>query len=243
MSRKLASVVALIGLFLVGSTLRAELPLDSISDKKLRERYHKAALDVVFGHTIRGMVEANGLGWEVYHTSSGKPQKELALALAIQALAEANLEMEREALWHWSAAKAVLPTLSTGVLSNYGEIVDLFEGNEYRDQASAVAFLKARGEMLAPPTVFTPPVVRAKNQVATPRRRPSALDGQRVEVSFLVDPNGKVWSPQVESGGEHSRAVFAILQSLLTWEFEPAAAGDRPGWALERSTFSFRKDE
>lgn len=237
------SVVVLAALLLAGPSLAADLPLDAISDKKLRERYRKTALDVVFGHSIRGMVDANGLGWEVYHQGSADQQRELALALAIQALAEATLSMEREALWHWSAAKAVFPTLDTDMLSNFGEIVDLFEENEYRNHEAAMEFLRVRGELLEPPTVFTPPVVRAKNQVATPRRRPGALDGQHVEVAFLVDPEGQVWSPRVVAGGEHYRAVFAILQSLLTWQFEPASTGGRPGWAVGRTGFTFRREQ
>lgn len=242
MSARVFSVVLVLGSLLSGTGLRAELPLDSVPDKKLRERYRKVALNVVFGHSIRGMVGANGLGWEVYHGAKGEPQRELALALALQALSEATLEMEREALWHWSAAKAVMPTLDTDLLSNYGDIVDLFEDNEYRDQPSAMEFLQGRGELLVPPTEYTPAAVSTKNQIAMPRRKPNAFNGQHVRVSFLVDPEGQVWSPQVEVGGEHSRAVFAILQSLLTWQFEPAIEGGRPGWSRDQAGFSFRQE-
>ena len=74
-----------------------------------------------------------------------------------------------------------------------------------------------------------------------PQSKPAALNGQRLTVSFLVDPEGRPFSPVVERGGKNPLAVFTALNSLMLWRFEPARKGDETGWALSSTIISFER--
>ena len=45
----------------------ANLPLDTVKDPKARETLRKIGLQIILGDTMRGMVNANSYGWEIFH--------------------------------------------------------------------------------------------------------------------------------------------------------------------------------
>jgi hypothetical protein len=232
-------------LFLLGGAaeLGAELPLDKIKDSQLRTRLRLAGLQIFFGESVVAMTNAHAIGWEVFHEGKKRRERELAYSLALQALAEASLELNREALWHWSMAQMLLPELQGEVLQAYSGIAELFDSSPYRSRASALAWIEQESLLLTPGEEFTAPIAIEKGPVPTPQTKPSALNGQRLTLSFLVDPDGWPYSPVIERGGKNSLAVFTALHSVMGWRFEPARQGDQTGWALASTIISFEREK
>lgn len=235
--------LALAVIFLLGGTadLGAELPLDKIKDPQLRARLRTAGLQIFFGQSTVAMTNAHAIGWEVFHDGKKGRERELAYSVALQGLAEASLELNREALWHWSMAQILLPELQGEVLQAYSGIAELFDSSPYRSRATALDWIEQESRLLTPGGEFAAPVVIAKGQIPTPQRKPSALNGQRLTVSFLVDPEGRPYSPVIERGGKNSLVVFTALHSLMGWRFEPPRQGDQTGWALSSTIISFER--
>ena len=223
--------------------LGAELPLDKIKNPAIRTRLRLAGLQIFFGETTVAMTNAHAIGWEVFHEGKKGRERELAYSAALQGLAEASLELNREALWHWSMAQMLLPELQGEVLQAYSGIAEIFDSSPYRSRSSALAWIEQESQLLAPGGDFVAPVVIAKGRVPTPQRKPSALNGQRLTVSFLVDPDGRPYSPVIERGGKNSLAVFTALHSLMGWRFEPARKGDQTGWAVSSTMISFEREK
>jgi hypothetical protein len=66
--------------------------------------------------------------------------------------------------------------------------------------------------------------------------------GQRVKVSYLVDTQGRTYTPVVEEGGENTLAVFAVLESILVWQHDPATIDGEARWSRTGGGFSFQKN-
>lgn len=223
--------------------LSAELPLDKIKDAQIRTRLRVAGLQIFLGQTTLAMTNAYAIGWEVFHQGKKGRQRELAYSVALQGLAEATLELNREALWHWSMAQMLLPELEGEVLQAYSGIAELFDNSPFRSRSSALAWIEQESRLLTPGGDWIAPVVVTKEPIPIPREKSSALNGQRLTVSFLVDPDGRPYSPVIERGGKNSLAVFTALQSLGGWRFEPARQGDEVGWAVSSTVFSFERQK
>ncbi len=232
----LAFCIALIG---SAGPAAAELPLDAIKDEQVRTRLRQVGLQLAFGEAVPAMTNAHAVGWEVFHRGDEGRTRELAYALVLQAVAEATLNLDREALWHWTAAQVILPELRSEVLGSYSGIVELFEDSPFRDQASAVAWLREKEAFLEQPEGAPPPQLIQKTPIPTPDRKSSALRGQQVSVSYLLDPEGRLYAPKVEKGASHPLAVFTVLHSLLGWRYESLATDQAAGWLRLTSTFSF----
>jgi hypothetical protein len=119
--------LVLAALFLLGGAveLGAELPLDKIKDPAIRTRLRLVGLQIFFGETTVAMTNAHAIGWEVFHQGKKGQERVLAYSVALQGLAEATLELNREALWHWSMAQILLPELEGEVLQAYSGIAEL----------------------------------------------------------------------------------------------------------------------
>jgi hypothetical protein len=239
----LALVLAVLCLLGGAPELGAELPLDKIKSPAIRTRLRLAGLQIFFGETTVAMTNAHAIGWEVFHQGKKGQERVLAYSMALQGLAEASLELNREALWHWSMAQILLPELEGEVLQAYSGIAELFDSSPFRSRSSAVAWIEQESRLLTPGAGFIAPVVIAKEPIPIPQKKSSALNGQRLTVSFLVDPDGRPYSPVIERGGKNSLAVFTALNSLMGWRFEPARQGDQTGWALSSTVFSFERQK
>jgi hypothetical protein len=237
--------LVLAALFLLGGAveLGAELPLDKIKDPAIRTRLRLVGLQIFFGETMVAMTNAHAIGWEVFHEGKKGQERVLAYSVALQGLAEATLELNREALWHWSMAQILLPELEGEVLQAYSGIAELFDSSPFRSRSSALAWIEQESRLLTPGADFIAPVVIAKEPIPTPKKKASALNGQRLTVSFLVDPDGRPFSPVIERGGKNSLAVFTALHSLMGRRFEPARQGDQSGWALSSTIISFEREK
>lgn len=242
--RRTNRIFGLLTALAIGSLhpLGADLPLDSVKDQALRTSLRQVGLQVMFGDSLRAMVNANRLGWTVFHRGGRGHDRELAYALALQAAAEAALAMERESLWHWEAAQILLPELHSEMLQTYSEIAAVFDQSPFRDHAAAVASLRADGRLPSAAELESQPRAVERVTAATPRDKPKALDGERVAVSYLVDPEGRPWAPTVGEGRRSAAATFTVLQALMSWRYEPAVFGQEPVWSQVTTEFSFQTE-
>ena len=123
---------------LLARPVSADLPLDSVKDPKMRTTLRQIGLQVILGDSLRAMVNANSMGWEIFHKGHQGQYRELAFCLALQGLAELGLQMEREALWHWEAAQILLPELHADLMHSYSEIAKILDSTPLRTHDSAV---------------------------------------------------------------------------------------------------------
>ena len=117
-----------------------------------------------FARYFASIGSAHAIGWEVFHEGKKGRERELAYSLALQGLGEATLELNREALWHWSMAQMLLPELEGEVLQAYSGIAELFDSSPFRSRVSAVAWIEQESRLLTPGGDFTAPVVAAKQR-------------------------------------------------------------------------------
>jgi hypothetical protein len=220
--------------------LTAELPLDSVKNEELRTNLRQVGLQLMFGKALRARSNANSIAWEIFHRGETRQREALAYALTLEAVSEATVGLDREALWHWSMAQTILPTLNSELLRSYGGIVRMFESSPMRDQHSARVWLDQQGLLPQIESDFTSTVLAQRTPFQIPRRKPGKINGQQVSVSYLVDPEGKTWTPFIEEGSPSSLAVFTVLESILYWQYEPAQTDGEAGWARVGSKYSFK---
>lgn len=233
-------VVALVLVVLLAKPVSAGLPLDSVKDPKLRATLREIGLQVILGDSMRAMVNANSLGWEIFHKGNKGNYRELAFCLALQGLAELSLKLDREALWHWEASQILLPEMHADLMRTYSEIARVLDSTPLRSHDSAVEWLRSEGKLAEGEGATEP---RAINRVAavTPRRNPSALVGEKVSMTFLVDPQGRVQAPKLVGEPSSDLAVFTVVQALMSWQYEPAKLNGELAWAVATTDFSFQR--
>ena len=233
-------IVTLALVVLLARPVSANLPLDSVKDPKMRATLRQIGLQVILGDSLRAMVNANSLGWEIFHKGHKGKYRELAFCLAFQGLSELSLKMDREALWHWEAAQMLLPELHSDLMRSYSEIAKILDSTPLRTYDSAVEWLRSEGKLAEGEGATQPKVLSAVSAV-TPRRNPSALVGENVSVAFLVDPQGRVQAPKLVGEPPSELAVFTVMQALLSWQYEPAKLNGELAWAVATSDFSFQR--
>lgn len=238
--RQYLEILSLALIVLLARPVSANLPLDTVKDAKARETLRKIGLQVILGDSMRGMVNANSFGWEIFHKGQKGKYRELAFCLALQGLAELNLEMSREALWHWESAQILLPELHAQLMHSYSEIAKIFDSTPMRTHDTAVEWLRSEGKLAEGDNVIPPRVVDRVSAV-TPKRKPNALAGERVSVMFLVDPDGNVQSPKLIGETPSDLAVFTAMQALLSWRYTPAKKDGKLAWSVQTSNFSFQQ--
>jgi hypothetical protein len=235
-------VFILLLVVLLARPVAANLPLDSVKDARLRSALREIGLQVILGDSLRGMVNANSLGWEIFHKGQKGKYRELAFCLALQGLAELSLQMDREALWHWESAQILLPELHADLMHSYSEIAKVLDSTPLRTHDSAVEWLRAEGKLAEGEGVTQPKVINTVSAV-TPRRSPTALVGEKVSITYLVDPQGRVQAPKLVGEPPSDLAVFTVVQALMSWQYEPAKKNGELAWAVTTSDFSFQREK
>ena len=237
---RLSRIVILVLVILLARPVSANLPLDTVKDSKARETLRKIGLQIILGDSMRGMVNANSYGWEIFHKGQKGKYRELAYCLALQGLAELNLEMNREALWHWESGQILLPELHAQLMHSYSGMAKIFDSTPMRTHDTAVEWLRSEGKLAEGDNV-TPARVVDRVSAVTPKRKPNALAGERVSVTYLVDPDGKVQAPKLIGEPPSDLAVFTVLQALLSWRYTPAKRDGELAWSVQTSNFNFQQ--
>jgi len=233
-------IVTLVLVVLLARLVSASLPLDSVKDPKMRTTLRQIGLQVILGDSLKAMVNANSLGWEIFHQGQKGQYRELGFCMALQGLAELSLKMDREALWHWEAAQILLPELHADLMHSYSEVAKILDSTPLRTHDTAVEWLRSEGK-LAEGEGATQPRVLDTVSAVTPRRKPTALTGERVSVIYLVDPQGRVQAPKLVGEPPSDLAVFTAMQALMSWRYQPAKLNGELAWAIATSDFSFQR--
>ncbi len=145
----------------------------------------------------------------------GAPRS-LALLTAFQAVAEAGLDRDDDALWHWHIAQQLEPEIGAMKVGGFGAAGALLLGQEpRRDCATAVA--------------PGPGVTKPR---PSERPRPSYPDALRaagvhgvVTIEALVGVDGTPRAPRVLTPGAPPTLVLAAAESLRRSRFAPARRG------------------
>lgn len=238
--RRQWKLIALVLVVLLARPASAGLPLDSVKNPKMRATLREIGLQVILGDSLRAMVNANSLGWEIFHKGKKGQDRELAFCLALQGLAELSLKLDREALWHWESAQILLPELHADLMHSYSEIAKVLDSTPLRSHDSAVEWLRSEGKLAEGEGATQPKVVNTVSAV-TPKRNPAALVGERVSVTYLVDTQGRVQAPKLVGDLPSDLAVFTVVQALMSWQYEPAKMNGELAWAVATSDFSFQR--
>jgi hypothetical protein len=236
-------VLLLISIFAQAGKLSAELPLDAVKNDKLRKALREVTLQLLLGNPLVTRSNARDIAWGIFNRGLEQERIALGYALAMQAVAEATLNLDREALWHWDMAQVMVPTLRAELVQSYSAVVGMFDASDFRDQPSAIEYLSAKGEWLpAEGDKIQAARVQDKAPILSPSQKRNALVGQRVEVSYLVDQHGRTYTPVVEEGADNTLAVFTVLESILVWGHAPASFDGETRWSRLGGAFSFQKE-
>lgn len=238
--RSTLRIVTLSLVVLLAQPVSANLPLDSVKDARLRTMLREIGLQVILGDSMRAMVNANSLGWEIFHKGQKGKYRELAFCLALQGLSELSLKLDREAMWHWESAQMLLPELHADLMQSYSEIAKVLDSTPLRSHDTALEWLRSEGKLAEGEGATEPKVVNTVSAV-TPRRNPTALAGETVSIAFLVDPQGRVQAPKLIGEPPSDLAVFTVVQALMSWQYEPAKQNGELAWAVATSDFTFQR--
>ncbi len=151
----------------------------------------------------------------------------LALVLILQAVAEAGLEREEDAVWHWHIAQNLDPSLRRKRLSAYGAGGALLERHRLRlagelpEELAGGPEATAEEEITSSPGPLTVPAPKAPQQLSR------SWDHDPFEVEVVIDREGRIREPVVLKG-ELPGKIFLGLEALRSWRFEPARSGTEP---------------
>ena len=225
------------------ASLSAELPIDTVKNDKIRKALREVSLQLLFGNPVITRSNARDIAWGIFNRGLSQERAAMGYALAMQAVAEASLNLDREALWHWDMAQVMVPNLRAELVQTYSGLVGMFDASPFRDQPSAIEHLTAEGRWLpSEGGVIQKAQVTTRADIPSPSRSRNALAGQRVKVSYLVDTQGRTYTPAVEEGSENTLAMFAVLESILVWQHEPATIDGEARWSRTGGGFSFQKN-
>lgn len=237
-----AAIATILFIVIAGTgPVRSELPLDSIEDDGARTVLRNIGLQLVFGSYPAAMQNAENFGWNVFNLGKPGVTKELAYSLALQAVAEANMRLARDASWHWESAQILMPELRFEVMRSYSDLVAIFDSSPFNTRQTAIQYLQEEGLWLAEGESLAAPKALERVSAPMPHKRASAIAGEKITVSYLVGTDGRVYSPRVESEGNSTLAVFSALQTLNKWIYEPAKADGEAKFAPAQASFTFRK--
>ncbi len=156
--------------------------------------------------------------------------KALGLTLTFLALGEAGLGEEDDARWHWHTALGFFPDAARFDLSPFGAPGAWLKDQSLIARPALAASLGATVAVHPLPVggEIQPPVKR----FAQLPKYPAAMRQQRREVvvivSAVIDPRGKVTSPQILQSSGAPTMVLATLEAMRRWKFKPATLHGQP---------------
>jgi TonB family protein len=158
----------------------------------------------------------------------------LASAVAQQAVAEAGLGHQDEAVWLWHLAQNLDPRMRRVTLGAYGPVGKALGLLQLRQPGKA----PAGGPDLPADGSFEPPRVLRQEDLRTPRGLAAVRVAADVEVEMIVRPDGQIVEPVLLTVPEYPSLAFVVLQSLRGWRFAPAQAAGVAVPALFRTRIS-----
>lgn len=159
-----------------------------------------------------------------------------ATVLSFKALAASADGRRDDALWHWSLAQSLWPSLAQATLSSYGEPAALLRENRLQPEdfdacrvegEEGAAQVAAGSDAAAPSDVIEPPVKRYTPLPHYPYGARTALNEGPVVVRVIIDEDGSVHSPVMLRYPTVALAL-AAAEPLQRWRFQPAKKNGEP---------------
>ena len=155
----------------------------------------------------------------------------LAMTATYRAVAVAGQGRGDEAIWYWQVAQQLFPQVAEIDLTRFGPAAGFLRMHPPRRPAA--------GRSSAAAGIFEPPVKLEAPLPDFPDGR--AFRGLRIDVvvQVVVGIDGLPREPLIlSSKGEHT-LVWATLEALRKWRFEPARRDGKPESALYKLTASY----
>ncbi len=172
---------------------------------------------LIEGNPKRAYRLATNLSREMVELVVSAPQvpRLLGVASVLRALAAHQLGDADEALWHWHVAHQVFPETHKLLLTVYGAAGEFLQANPPRNRGGKV------GDTLLAVEGVTPP---RKRRAPAPRFPLAKREAQPVSVTVqvIVGVDGRPRSPLLRDSEGELTLVWATLEALRRWEFDPA---------------------
>lgn len=183
-------------------------------DQHLRQAEYRPARKKTM-KLLNRVVDELGTGKDAAYT--------LAILCVLRAIAEAGLGYEDDALWYWWTAYNVFNDITKTDLSPYGEPAAFLQGSSFRSR-DGLADISTEGCLVA----TEPVVVRMKGESHYPlMMRRMGVTG-RYSAQVVVETDGSISGPLVGKEVREPTMVYAVLETLRRWEFEPAKLEGEP---------------
>ena len=177
-------------------------------DETLRKHRFKASLKQV----RKLATEVTRRSWHGHDL-----QQILADLAFYQAVAAANLDLDRQAIWYWHVAWNLDFKMSKRDLAPYGDAGKVLREFPLRDTGEVPAGFNIRRSPHLGARKVTPPEapkLRANPEILN--NTGAAIDGSGdCHIEFIVDQEGLAHQPVIQSPHLHPIVIYAVLQWML----------------------------
>ena len=244
------------GLVLLGLSLLVLLPAGAVAAEasegvgtRWPERVAEIDADLRAGRWEEAHAAARTLGEEMMHVLSFQEGTDYALGMTavFRALAAAGQNRFDEALWDWYVAQNLWPEErrdEIADLSVFGQAGEFLSRHAPREAGEARREGRRDGKRIYSLEEGLKPPVRRKGD---PPVYPEVLRGQaqegKVVVEAIVDEDGRLREPVVVQATGEPPLIFASLEALRGWEYEPARKNGEAVPAFQSFQFVFEIEE
>jgi len=169
--------------------------------------------------------------------TGGRGAYSLAVACAFRAIAEAGLSQDRDALWSWRMAQIFFPEIDKTDLRPYGAPAARLKESRFRAQFP--------GQDLDPPkgSVVQAPVLKKRIEPSYPEKMRKMFVATSLKLDLLIDTKGIPREPKALTPVKEPSFVYAVLEAIRQWEFEPATFNGQPVTAHYELEVTFAPQE
>lgn len=166
----------------------------------------------------------------------------LGLATVLRAIAAYQLGRQDEALWHWYVATQLFPDALKLKMTAYGDAGPFLKKHSL-SQKKSDSENSAEQPSAEPMTNIEPPKKIHAPQPKFPRaKRKRGAKPIAVTVQIIVGTNGRGRVPRIIDYQGELTLVYATLDALRKWKFEPARRDGKPidAYYFLKANFSVR---
>lgn len=176
----------------------------------LKEKQYEAARDLTAA-LADDMVQNLGGGSEASYT--------MAVVAAFRAIAEVGLGHQDEGLWYWRIATTLHPAFAERDLGVYGDPALWLTQQPFRNGHQD----PPAGNPLMEPSAEQAPAVELPGAIAD-----LETDDLEVVAEVVIGRDGKPSEPRIVTAPEVPAVIYAVLDGIKHWTFQPATYDGKP---------------